>query len=318
MPRLSVTFAQVITCALFVLPCFAAEPNQDVSKLVVFDESMGCFHWQKKQTEYVLKDGYYFNENNRFPKAYIDGLRELVLSSHQDKTNLLEELGFTPEAVEKNRHFIYRSIRRNACELPEEIPAWAKEYFDYEKLKESALDTLVGTNWGSTTHVTFKVTFPGDPQVTVCSKWERPWMLPWSVTVGDKSWESYSLIIPKALGVLADPQGPNARLLDGTNYWSRTIWSDMEVWSNPIADPLNKISSRQMCESLAGYENAKQLFAIESPEIGHFGTKPRSLHTRAVTTKPLLIDSVRWWNPIEDKKTTCNWNDFLRIYINCT
>jgi len=55
-------------------------------------------------------------------------------------------------------------------------------------------------------------------------------MLPWTVRVGKKSWETYSTALPLALSRLLPPRIPSHGLLDGRRYWSEGFWSDEEAW----------------------------------------------------------------------------------------
>jgi hypothetical protein len=317
--RRELAIAYILVFGAFAVPSTAwSDDRPSATNLVVHDQSGGCFHHLEKTTEYVLAGDSYVGTHQRFPRSYIDGLRSLILASHEDSSTLLDQLGITADEAARQRDTIYQAVRRWTPELPETLPSWAEPLFAFERVHETLRKEIAGPTGGSTTSVEFCVTLPGNPVISVCSEADRYWMLPWHVKAGDASWETYSLAISRALAVLSDPTGPNAPLLDGSRYWSQEIWGESLVWYAVMGDSINAAFSRNLCESLAGFDRAKVLFIVESTEIGNISPAPRSLFMHLKANSPNPVDAARWWNPIVENRPTCNWNDFLALHEACT
>ncbi|MCA9250318.1 MAG: hypothetical protein KDA54_04230 [Phycisphaerales bacterium] len=288
--------------------------NADPPKVVIQDRSDGCFHNHFTQTEYVLEGEVYVGEFAEFPKSYIDGLRDLLLSSREDSSDVLARVGVTTEKIERQRVNIYRAARGWTEELPKQMPSWAEPFLDIEDIRQIAFHELAGPTPDSTTVVSINIHLPGDPPIDMSSSADRAWMLPWTITSGGESWETYSLTVPKAIGVLADPKGPNAPSLDGTRYWADEFWNDSFVWGSTIGGRLNKEYSRGVSESLDGYEEAISKLIIECAEIGNISPAPRSLFFHLKASHQTIVDSAWWWNPLENGEPTCDWYDFLAMH----
>lgn len=320
--RSSLVIANLFGFAATPTPCVAdgfLASSAAPPTIVIYDASTGCFHHQVKQTAYVLNGTDYIGPAARFPKSYIDGLRSLVLASHEDASGLLAQLGVTADTIKEHRDDIFRALRFNTPELPDEMPTWAEPLISDHEVLDILFREIAGGELASTTHVEFRVTLPGDPPVTIASEVDRRWMLPWTITTPEATWSSYSLAVSRALAVLSDPTGPNAAQLDGAWYWSSAVWGDSILWHlSPIGESINATFSTQIAKTLAGYASCEEQFMLRSAEIAYVFPGPRALYMELDATHPLLVNATVWWNPIEKDRPTRDWNDFLALHKRCT
>ncbi|MCP4248003.1 MAG: hypothetical protein GY778_13225 [bacterium] len=171
------------------------------------------------------------------PVRYVEAVREIVMHARRDRSAVLGQFNITPQTVAEHLpEMVEAASRMWPAQIPEdlaELPAELRNVFEYDTVANNVLVNLIGRDQ-STTQVNFSVSLPGSPPMTVSSECEHPFMLPWTVQMGDANWETFSIDVPKGLTLLADGTGPNAGLLDGTDYWARGFWRDENVWGMAV------------------------------------------------------------------------------------
>jgi hypothetical protein len=291
---------------------FSAETIQ------ISDSTVGCFDSKNVETLFTRTNDVFFSESRTIPANIIENLRKAILVGSKKSEKLsLEDLGITPETVVQHRADILEAALKYAKDVPKTVPSELEYLFEYPNISEVAAKSLK-RHEGSTTRVAFKFVLEGQEKIAVESNHECPWMLPWKITVGDKSWESYSVEIPKFLAEIADSKGPNHPLLNGKEYWKSEFWKDRDVWDRVIGDPLGEYHAKQLAISLEGYQEFQKQFELKKAETNHFISQPFSLLLGIQTKKPSLVNSVWWYNPIESGKPVGNWNQFLKLYEACS
>ncbi|MEY2484585.1 MAG: hypothetical protein QOH39_233 [Verrucomicrobiota bacterium] len=72
----------------------------------------------------------------------------------------------------------------------------------------------------------------------------------------------------------------------------------------------------KLCPELPGYDTFKAEFAFgQPPFVGGVNMFPLSIYAWIHTKRPRLIDSVWWWDPVDDSgKPRVDWNQFRAAY----
>ncbi len=154
-------------------------------------------------------------------------------------------------------------------------------------------------------------------RIEVTSTHQCPWMLPWRVQVGAKSWNTYSTALPLRIASIADKSGPCASWLDGRQYWDKGFWTDSDFWSLEVGPKFEKDTARQMSKMLPGYVDAAKLFEIDECNIGCINMQPDSLFLQLRSRQPQTISSVWWWNYLKNGKATATWSHMLQLRRKC-
>lgn len=301
--------AIALSIALAILvPATRALAGPNPNTILVRDTSQGCFHGIKVVREFKEVNGYFVHDKVRIDSAWVERLKATLLSSKVEAGGLLRSLGITPEDVRLHAEDVLIASLLNTPEVPRVIPDRLAFLFDYEHISKVAREVAEGPR-ESTTRVLFEVTIAGSPTITVRSDHRQAWMLPWTIEVDGKEWETFDTEIPRLLSKLADSKGPNARYLDGNLYWSDEFWKDTDVWEYAIGDSLNAAHAQTLYESLTEYDAARSLFLVEEARIG-----AKSLNFELRTVHPHLIDAVRWWNPLKNGRPSYDWDAIHRLH----
>lgn len=296
----------------------AAVVCQAPSAIEITDSVHGCYvdrderyAWKRDGDAYTLGD-------RRLSAADVDALRLQILRCKMDPPDLLAKIGFTKESLAARRSAIIDAhapaIWRNSDGSVKTLPPQLAELMAYERLAPHVLNELKGNNWTSTTRQSFEAVLPGEPQITISSSGETPWMLPWTVKVNGQSWTVADPAVSVIAAKFADPKGPCARLLDGRAYWAEAFWSDDHFWGRFVGRELDGAVSKEVHQRLGGYEAFAKRFRVVESETGEINMLPLALFLRVEAMQPTLVDQVWWWNFIEDDKPTLTWHAFLRTY----
>lgn len=199
-------------------------------EIVITDESTGCFHSAHSSTRYVWNGASYVGDGRSVSSTRLCAVRDALINSRVDRDAALDQLGITPHNVAANRTAMLDAAGQMWPDaIPTPMPVEWQRAFSFEEVRREICGTLLAPP-ESTTRVRFHVSLPGEPAVEAESHSGCPYMLPWTVRCGDDQWQSYSPEIPRALALLAAPEGPNECNLEGGLYWRRYLWSDSSVW----------------------------------------------------------------------------------------
>jgi hypothetical protein len=186
--------------------------------VVLKNVERGCFHSRRAGDEpvYLSLEG-------------LEALRSVALASRFVTELDVASLGLTPERFREKRSLLIDAAAERRALSPGDFAGEAKSVVTLEYVREAA---YVRLTWGdtSTSKTLLELHLPGDPGITVSSTPAGPWMLPWTVTLEDESWQTYSTELPLALAKRLPPSIPSHRLLDGREYWNETFWEDRIVW----------------------------------------------------------------------------------------
>jgi hypothetical protein len=204
--------------------------RRDTHELYILDEFHASFHDIRVESRFTLHGDVYVCGDRVLPAELIAGIRRIVLTSRREQADVLTQFDITPERVAEFRPAMLEAAGRMwPGQIPEELPPEWIAAFGYEGVCRLVTGAMTGPT-GSTKQVLVRVTLPGNPRVTASSNCEHPYMLPWTICVDGRTWQTYSIDVPRALAVLADPTGPNTPLLDGAGYWQWDFWNDRDVW----------------------------------------------------------------------------------------
>lgn len=311
-------FLELITLSLTGVASSSPHHIASNSFIRIRDEGSGCFHSESKTYEWTLEgDGYHWN--SRFVSCdKVDGLRKQILACTTQPADLLAQIGVTPKTVAAHREefldVAWPEAHVEASGKRPELPPEVEALLKYESIAPHALAELTGENWSSTEHREFSVELSGEPAIKIRSTGVVPWKLPWKIEVGTRTWTCNDITISKALSELADPNGPNAPLLDGTHYWTNEFWKDARFWGRFVGREIDTAFSMKQFSAIAGYKLAMDSFRVEKVQTGQINGQPEALFMQISTRYPSLLDAARWWNLFSDGKPTSVWDDFIAVY----
>jgi hypothetical protein len=230
---------------------------------------------------------------------------------------LLASVGITAASLIEHRDEIERATLPDAWRdgLP---PAGARAHLDplltWERLREPIAREVRGRNWGSTSSYELEIALPGEPPITMRSTGRTPWMLPWTITAGGRSWNSEDVRISRAALALLAPDGPCTARLDGAAYWRSAFWSDETFWRRFVGDALDESLAASEYVALDGYAIASRLLRIEDVSTGSIDFQPPAMYFRLAALHPAAIARIRWWNPLAGGQPTHTWHDVLATW----
>lgn len=206
-----------------------------IERVRVEDVTSGCFGGGDHGHELTRRGLELVSTRKRLHEARAQHLVELLLASRESPQDPLLALGITPESVRAQRAEIFEELRVGQPEAIRQDLRIVEERLTYDKVastirtqlswSESTPETLFSQ---STLERLFRVTlYRNGERFVVESRALLPWMLPWRVTVGDRSWLTYSPEVARALAeFVADDAPPGHLLLQGGAFWSRGLWHD--------------------------------------------------------------------------------------------
>jgi hypothetical protein len=303
--RVAVTLAAIIGLSI------GGRARGEEQRIVVEDRSQGCFHSTGGTHSFVWRDGAYLWQDRRVSESDLNHIRQAILQAPREPQGLLKALGVTPERVAEKRNDILaaslpRHWRNDDGSLPQLSPD-EEHLLAYEVLAPDLLNRLTCEGQFSTTSVLFRVSLPGSPPLEVESTYERPCMLPFTVKYGDETWRIYDVNVPRMLKTLADPWGPNYKLLDGFAYWSQEVWNDGMFWLSSPGRELDRAFSTRAYKAMKGYEAASQVFRVKKALSGCINMVSLSIHLDLEVREPKLINRIWWWVPLQAGRTQHDW-----------
>ncbi len=303
--RLGTLVATAVLVAA-AIPTLASDPPPTI---VVHNVSSGCFHNLESTTEYRLTaDGSFTGPGPTLDATWVSELRQLLLTSALGEEYVLPTIGITPQIVASHREDLIRACT-NVCEDEHvSIPASCEHVLSFESVGGMAFVEATHENH-STTSVLFEVSIPGDPAIVVRSEQYQAWMLPWTIRVKDSEWITYDIRIPMNLAKLAEPDGPNTELLDGTRYWSEHFWKDPHTIC-ALTDRLQSEYARTLFSALPGYSEAALLVEMEGEAV--LGCSEHC-EIQVSFRQPALVSRASWQNRIANGKLQHDWPVLLRM-----
>jgi hypothetical protein len=287
----------------------------------VTDKQGGCFY--DADASYSLRQsvqGFGRGENRVSTDEFLR-LREVLLNASDGRDSLLQALGITQAKIDSQRHAILAAALQGDSVTPLALPDEVRTLLDLDSVKSMVFQELNAVDSGSvivsTSWCSFAVELPGDPPIVASSKSCRPWMLPWAIRAGQREWRTWSTEVSKALSRLAAKDSPNARLLDGTQYWNEDFWSDTSFWSGTLRDglgvQLNAHHAHQLATALDEWSRASVEFELVEARTGLINSCELSLALTVKPRKPASIDRVRWYNQLADGIPTFGWDTLLAL-----
>jgi hypothetical protein len=253
----------------------------------VSDAASGCYHRDERQYTWQRAGDTYTRGDALLPVAEIEALRVFLLTNRKEPADLLRRVGFTPEALAAHHDAILGLVLpptwRDASRRPLPLPHDLMALLSFERLSGPIRTELLGEHMASTNRNELTVELPGQPPIRIHSDGINPWMLPWSVTVGQESWVVADPAISKAMQRLVDPDGPSARVLNGAPYWTNSIWKDEGLWERLVGrDLVEQLAQRQSAD-IPGFADFERRFVVERAMSGAINGQPGS---RPSTTSP--------------------------------
>ncbi|MBS2008201.1 MAG: hypothetical protein JST01_14225 [Cyanobacteria bacterium SZAS TMP-1] len=232
----------------------------------------------------------------------------VLLDSKAKQTFDLKELNINGESVARHRQEMveaeiagtepmWLSDNLGKPVYTPSSPAFVRSHsdlFTVERVAQKALGLIDCHNSTNHYRVLLKISLAGSKTIEASSLCEAPWMLPWRVSDGSESWDTFSLAVPQVVATLAPPAGPCQQYLNGAKYWRENFWRDKTIWSRFVDDALLEERVSRTLKSLPGYEDAAKSFA-------HFEAAPafpwsdKGPYTLQIYSKqPAVLDSFVW------------------------
>ena len=189
--------------------------------LTIVERSSGDFFIKNTQTDYTWDGHELFSKSGK--RIFLSDLQELVLlikNSQQYPELNFEAMGVTERAYE---------LRRPALMVNNES-AMKLSYSEYC----AVLASVVKLEFTSTSHVHLSLKIPAaatkgntDEDIELSSERQIPWMLPWKVRIGKRSWTTYYPALPRKISTLLEQNSPCSFLVDDKDFWNSSLWSHM-------------------------------------------------------------------------------------------
>ncbi len=308
---------KAIAISSLVLAFVSCGP-QEPGAILVLDEVEGCFH--KEHRRNVWDDnlaGAYEFCGAQITYNEVEELRKLLLTSQETPDNLLEFVGVTPASVAAHRdQLLAAALPKGWSELGAPLPERFESLVGYDHIAQIVRRKLTRPNT-STTQYHFKVVLPGEPKLKVWSDGGSAWMLPWSISFGENEWTVADPRITLALSRFAEPQSPCGSLLH-SEILERAIWSDWYLWSDSLRPMLESDLAAEIYSRLEGFAQLEAVLEVTHALTGKVNLQDAALYSELAVRAPAPIDHVRWWNTLNGKNVTFDWNDLLKVYRDAT
>ena len=300
--------------AILTLVALASAPQE----VRILDVERGCYGEAEREDVWKIQAEQLVCGERSLPLERLETLRQLVLSAQPETSfsagRLLDSVGITSQTVAAHRDSLLEaalpSTWKPAEGLPQ-LPAFLEPLLRWKALRDPLARELAGANWSSTLTYRLEVRLPGEPEILLTSQGLTPWMLPWDIQVGRKTWRSPDVRISRALLEWVAPDGPCGKLLDGTAYWQEGIYSDRDFARRWIGAKLDAAFSNQAYAALEGWEPASALLRVDKVMTGNVNMQPESMFFELSSRYPATIDALRWWNPLDEGVCTRTWHDVL-------
>jgi len=303
----------LLTASMLLLNAAKAQARDE---LVLTDRSQGCTDSKSVVTSFNKVGDNYIeaNKNGRGKVLRRKQLLDLVTAIEKARSQSTfnpESLGITAQSV--NLHTM--EMHKAACHQPDSDYTKAlqklKEAFQYPAVVEAARLKMSFRDCG-TQHVQYKLVIK-DPSlhaetIEVSSTHECPWMLPWTIRMGDTKSSTYSTTLPLKLKAL-DPcgKGPNQSLLDGEKYWQQDFWSDRLLWSYQVGFQLDQALGIELLEALPGAPSVGKNYTVQKCSFAADLSKPDFLLAELAPVDRGAIDCLLWQNQINRGQPVFTW-----------
>jgi hypothetical protein len=307
-------FALLGSAVAMQAPVPPREIRKDVVRVV--SDFAGCMAEPIDSTVEWMPDGAGYRWGDRWiPRDVVEKARAAVLASNRDPHDLLAQLGITPESVEPHIGPLLEKLQTYAeAEKwdPKIRPPGMDELVRFENLAQLVED-YVHRRDVSTTHRGVEITLPGEPPIKITYDGSgMGWLVPWEVDTGARIWKSSDIRISKAVLPLVPEETPNHWFLDGTSYWEEWFWKDSIDLDWRLWDRRAAACWASRYREIRGFDAIPDWYRVESVRAGVRACEESVLADLIVSTRG-PIDRARWWNPVEDDKPTCTWNDFIAL-----
>jgi len=88
----------------------------------------------------------------------------------------------------------------------------------------------------------------------------------------------------------------------------------LEQWEFQRSQAAQLKEALKACREIPGYNELSGRFIIEYAHLGCINSMPESLFVELKAKASVVVDSVRWWNPLVGKKPSFTWTDFLSAH----
>jgi len=169
-------------------------------------------------------------------------IRRVVMAAPTRVDDLLATVGITPRTLAAHRDDVLAASLPRAWKENGGLPTLSPELerlLSYDNMRATIENELVGANHKGKGDNELEVVLPGDPEIIVRSSGPAPWMLPWEIEAGGRTWWSPDVRVSKALLPLVAPDGACAGLLDGEAYWTEDFYRDEDFWRHWIGPELD-------------------------------------------------------------------------------
>ena len=292
--------------------------------ILVHDVVAGCFLIEEREDKWWLDGETYRCGERSLSRARVEEIRATLLAAPETVEGVLASVGVTPDSVAAHRDEILAAAMpyswKTSAQWPGaagrgEVPVLPPELewlLGYEANARRARSKLVDRGLASLDTMIFQVTLPGDPTIVARSESQSGWMLPWTIEAGGRTWTSPDVRVSRALLELAAPDGPCRATLDGEAYWTDGFLPRSAASGAPSARSSTRRCRRKAYVQLTGYASVLRRFEIVEVLTGSVNMLPEAMQFDLDARQPALVDTVRWFNLLEDGKLTSTWEDFER------
>jgi hypothetical protein len=294
-------------------------PLQQSEAIKIHDSGGRPFHSTKLDYEWASEPGGFRRGEDFISAGDIGLLRHRILRTMGTPSDVLVQMGVTPESVREHRDEILRAAWPELHPFPTGKPVQVspaiERIVDYGQLAPTLLAFWTGNGFqGMSTHYALRIEIPGEPNIAVRSEGKVPWSLPLIFEAGERSWHNSDLSILRELARLVELEGPNSHETMGRRYWSEGFWSNRTLWKGLVGTDLDQVLTVERSSLLEGFSKAMRRFRIERASSGTINGEPEALQLDIVALAPGTLDGVRWWNLLEAGEPTSDWNQFIALF----
>ena len=193
------------------------------------DHSENCGGCYNEVSTFVRKGRQYRSRMRLLGVEKVSSLRKAALCSGHHKSISLAILGITDQQIKSHESEALKvaSWANPSKPLPQHL-----SHSDVERALQDAVERY--SHPYSLNKGTIKVTFVGNPGLSISSANSVPSMGPWSIQMGNKSWQTYSPEVARGVLKLLSKDSHNLIASETNDYWSQAFWKDQMVWGDVL------------------------------------------------------------------------------------
>lgn len=187
--------------------------------VIVEDTLDGCAFNEEGNCSYWLTGAGYIGPRGTLTSTFVGALRRRALGDPWSPEDALRALGVSAADAARQRPALVAATVPDGVAVAD-LPQRAREALTVESIDAMAVAALKPSGAVYSIYRDLSVTLPGVPPVKISSDHWGQHLLPWTVSVGERSWQTYDPWISQQLALIVAQDGPSyEELIDAEGYF---------------------------------------------------------------------------------------------------